>query len=95
MSGSSRGCVRNSSGASIFRSLLLVLAVQKPFGLFSSPTTSAPVLVKAVSAENCISVPTCQLHQNPMAQYEYLTGRSQGRPHHLVLDEHFDSIEEA
>jgi hypothetical protein len=75
--------------------LLLVEAAQKPFGSSSSLTTSAPVSIKAVSAENCIPVITFRLHQGLIADYEHLTCRSQGWPPHRELDEHFDSIEEA
>jgi hypothetical protein len=79
----------------MIRALLLVVAAQKPFGSSSSLTTSAPVSIKAVSAENCIPVITYQLHQGLIAHYARLTCRSQGRPPHRELDEHFDSIEEA
>lgn len=78
----------------MIRALMLVVAAHKPFGSSSSLTTSVPVSIKAVSAENCIPVITCQLHQGLSAHYEHLTCPSQGRPPHRELDEHFDLIEE-
>lgn len=75
--------------------LLLLMTAQKPFGSSSPLTTSAPVSIKAVSAENCIPVLTGQLHRGLLAHYEHLNCHSKRRSPHREFDEHIDSIEKA